>query len=166
MATNSNTKTYTDELAKLAADVPGLIDSLERKIAEVVAGMAALKKDGLTYATEHWRKGADGQPKYFYLLYPQKHGEPRRRVYVGCDAARIEKARTGIVRAEQYDKLAAQRADLEARARLVADALHEAQRCLSGRPTTGNACSGARVNAIRATPRRRQPVRALLPSRA
>ena len=60
MATKKN---HTAELAKLAADVPGLIDTLEGEIAEVVAGMAALKKAGLIYATEHWRKGSDGQPK-------------------------------------------------------------------------------------------------------
>ncbi|HDN9487717.1 TPA: hypothetical protein P2K86_004226 [Aeromonas salmonicida] len=110
MATKKN---HTAELAKLAADVPGLIDTLESEIAEVVAGMAALKKAGLIYATEHWRKGSDGQPKYFYLLYPQKNGEPRRRDYVGCDSERIEEARAGIVRAEQYDRLAAQHSALE-----------------------------------------------------
>mgnify|MGYP003383497080 CR=1 FL=1 len=99
-------KHHTAELAKLAADVPGLIDALETEIAEVVASMAELKKAGLIYATEHWRKDAKGEPKYFYLLYPQKNGEARRRDYVGCDAESIEKARAGIVRAGEYDKLA------------------------------------------------------------
>lgn len=37
-------KHHTAELAKLAADVPGLIDALETEIAEVVASMAELKK--------------------------------------------------------------------------------------------------------------------------
>ena len=52
MATKKN---HTAELAKLAADVPGLINALEDQIAEVVANMAELKKAGLIYATEHWR---------------------------------------------------------------------------------------------------------------
>lgn len=130
MATKKN---HTAELAKLAADVPSLIDTLEGEIAEVVAGMAALKKAGLIYATEHWRKGADGQPKYFYLLYPQKNGEPRRRDYIGCDAAKIEEARAGIVRAEQYDRLASQHSALECRVRRIAEALREARRYLAGK---------------------------------
>lgn len=125
-------KTHTAELAKLAADVPSLIDGLEGEIAQVVADMAALKKAGLIYATEYWRK-ADGEPKYFYLLYPKKNGEPRRRDYVGCDAERIEEARAGIVRAEQYDKLAAQHSALECRVRRVSEALREARRYLSNK---------------------------------
>jgi hypothetical protein len=130
MATKKN---HTAELAKLAADVPGLIDALEDQIAEVVANMAALKKAGLIYATEHWRKDAKGEPKYFYLLYPQKNGEARRRDYVGCDAESIEKARAGIVRAGEYDRLAAQHSALSSRVRHVAEALHEARRYLAGR---------------------------------
>jgi hypothetical protein len=123
-------KNHTAELAKLAGDLPSLIDTLESEIAEVVAGMEELKKAGLIYANEHWRKGADGQPKYFYLLYPQKNGEPRRRDYVGCEAKRIEQARAGIVRAEQYDRLAGQHSALEARMRDIAEALHRARRYL------------------------------------
>ena len=130
MATKKN---HTVELVKLAADVPSLIDALEGQIAEVVERMAALKKAGLIYATEHWRKDGDGQPKYFYLLYPQKNGEPRRRDYVGCDAERIEEARAGIVRANEYDKLAAQHAAFTSRVRRVAEALHDARRYLTGK---------------------------------
>jgi hypothetical protein len=124
-------KHHTAELAKLAADVPGLIDALETEIAEVVASMAELKKAGLIYATEHWRKDAKGEPKYFYLLYPQKNGEARRRDYVGCDAESIEKARAGIVRAGEYDKLAGQHSALSSRGHRVAEALHEACRYLA-----------------------------------
>lgn len=132
---------HTAELAKLAADVPDLIDTLEGEVAQVVANMAALKKAGLIYATEHWRKekpanapkDAEGEPKYLYLLYPQQPGEPRRRDYVGCDAGRIEEARAGIVRAEQYDRLAAEHSALECRMRRIADALREARHYLAGK---------------------------------
>ena len=70
--------------------------------------------------------------RYIYLLYPQKNGEPRRRDYVGCDSERIEEARAGIVRAEQYDRLAAQHSALECRVRRIAEALREARRYLAG----------------------------------
>lgn len=123
---------HTAELVKLAADVPALIDGLEGKIADVAGRMAALKKAGLIYATEHWRKGSDGEPKYLYLLYPQQPNEPRRREYVGCEVERIEEARAGIIRAVEYDKLAAQHSALACRARRVADALGDARRYLAG----------------------------------
>jgi predicted ArsR family transcriptional regulator len=121
-------KKHTAELAKLAGAMPGLIDALEGEIAKVVVEMDALKNAGLIYASEHWRKGADGKPKYFYLLYPQQHGAPRRRDYIGCSAAKIEEARAGIGRAEQYNRLAAKQEALEYRVRRIADALREAHR--------------------------------------
>lgn len=130
MATKKN---HTAELVKLAGDIPGMIEALEGQIVQVAADMAALKKAGLIYATEHWRKDADGQPKYFYLLFPQKNGEPRRRDYIGCDPVKIEEARAGIVRAEQYDRLAEQAVALESRVRWIGDALREARRYLAGK---------------------------------
>jgi hypothetical protein len=121
---------HTAELVKLAANVPALIDDLEGKITDVAGRMEALKKAGLIYATEHWRKGSDGEPKYLYLLYPQQPNEPRRREYVGREVGRIEEARAGIVRAGDYDKLAAHYSALADRARRVADALGDARRYL------------------------------------
>ena len=78
-------KLHTARLHKLVSEMPRLIEALEVPINDVVGRMAALEKAGLTYATEHWRKDVDGRPKYFYLLYSQKNGEPRRRDYIGCD---------------------------------------------------------------------------------
>ncbi len=67
------------------------------------------------------------------MLSPQKNGEPRRRDYIGCDAKRIEDARADIVRAHEYDRLAAQHAAFTDRARGVAAALHDARRYLAGK---------------------------------
>ncbi|ELP8114103.1 hypothetical protein QTS20_004316, partial [Salmonella enterica] len=78
MATKTK-KAHTAELVKLSAELPALIDALEVEIETVTQRMAALKKAGLIYASEHWRKDAEGNPKYFYLLYPQQPGEPRKR---------------------------------------------------------------------------------------
>lgn len=96
------TESFAD-LTKLARELPALIDDLKREIDGVVSRMASLKNAGLIYATEFWRRNADGIPKYFYLLYPQELGKPRRREYVGCDPQRIAQARAGIARAREYE---------------------------------------------------------------
>lgn len=124
-------KIHTAELSKLAADMPPLIQALETELVNVAAGMAELERDGLIYATEHWRKDAKGEPKYLYLLFPQKLGEDRRRDYVGCDPEGIEHARAGIERAKQYDALAGRYAALAERVRAVSGALQDARRYLT-----------------------------------
>lgn len=95
-------------LSKQAGSVPALIQEAKQKIDGVEKQLAALKKAGLIYASEHWRKDAQGDAKYFYLLYPSKVGEKRRREYVGCDAESIAKARAGMERAKQFDALSVQ----------------------------------------------------------
>jgi len=124
-------KAHTAELMKLAGKLPALIEALEAEITEVAERMATLKKAGLVYATEHWRKDANDEPKYFYLLYPQKPGEPRRRDYVGCDPEKIEEARAGIERGKEYDALEAQQSALAGRVRRATGALQDAGLCLS-----------------------------------
>lgn len=119
-------KAATAELMKLAQALPGLIKKLDADIADISARMVELQKAGLVYATEHWRKGADGEPKYLYLLYPQKTGEPRKREYVGCDPVRVAEARAAIVRAGEYDELAGRLAALSYRARSIGEALDNA----------------------------------------
>lgn len=96
-------KADLDELTKLGGELPTLIDNLKRNIDVVTSQMDALKSAGLIYATEFWRKSVTGTPKYFYLLYPQRAGTPRRREYIGCDAQRIARARAGLVRAQEYE---------------------------------------------------------------
>ncbi|AIV73621.1 hypothetical protein X994_6626 (plasmid) [Burkholderia pseudomallei] len=132
MATKTK-KAHTAELVKLSAELPALIDALEVEIETVTQRMAALKKAGLIYASEHWRKDAEGNPKYFYLLYPQQPGEPRKREYVGCDADRIEEARAGIARAKEYDECGAVLAGLNSRVHHVIQAMQDARRYLTGK---------------------------------
>ncbi|WP_272688280.1 hypothetical protein [Providencia sp. PROV041] len=132
MATKTN-KAHTAELVKLSAELPALIDALEVEIQTVTQRMAALKKAGLIYASEHWRKDAEGNPKYFYLLSPQQPGEPRKREYVGCDADRIEEARAGIARAKEYDECGAVLAGLNSRVHHVIQAMQDARRYLTGK---------------------------------
>jgi len=118
------------KLAKLADLLPASITELEGTINQVFARMAALKKEGLVYATEYWRKDGDGTPKYCYLLYAQQPGTPRRREYIGCDTDRIEEARAGIARAKTYDALAARMNGLRRRIDYAAAAMTEALRHL------------------------------------
>lgn len=122
----------TAELMKLAGALPELIRGLDAEIEKVAGRMGELDRAGLIYATEHWRKGNDGNPKYFYLLYPQQPGEPRRREYVGCDTTKIEDARAGIQRAKEYDELAAQMDALASRAQRVQGALRDVCRYMNG----------------------------------
>ena len=126
-------KAHTAELMKLAGELPALIEGLEADIAAVSARMAELKKAGLVYASEHWRKDANDEPKYFYLLYPQKNGEPRRRDYIGCDTAKIAEARAGIARAKEYDELAARLSSLSGRVHHVAGTPQDARRYLTSK---------------------------------
>lgn len=126
-------KTHTAEIAALAGELPALIAALEADIAAATARMGELEKAGLVYATEHWRKGSDGEPKYFYLLYPQKAGEPRRREYVGCDPDKIAEARAGIARAKEYDELQRQLSGLTGRIRQAGGSLNDARRALTGK---------------------------------
>jgi hypothetical protein len=122
---------HTGELAALTANMPQLIDELESKMAAVDAQMAALEKAGLIYATEHWRKDASGELKYFYLLYPQKPDEARRREYIGSDAAKIEAARAGMRRAQEFDGLAAKLATMRSQVSQATQAMHDAKRYLN-----------------------------------
>jgi hypothetical protein len=128
------TKTpHTAELVNFTLTLPELINAVEVDITNVMKGMVILKKAGLIYATEYWRKDSDGEPKYLYLLHQQKQGELRKREYIGRDIARIEEVRAGIARAKEYDELAVRLANLKSRIRYVAGLLSEVTHQLSTR---------------------------------
>lgn len=125
-------KAFTAELAKLTAEFPDMIGKLEGEIAERVQRMDALKKEGLIYASEFWRKDSEGNPKYLYLNYPQKgNSSKRERHYVGCDPAEIAKAKAGIARAKEYDDFASVYKTLIRRAESAAEAMQGARHYLT-----------------------------------
>ncbi|RMO97942.1 MULTISPECIES: hypothetical protein [Pseudomonas syringae group] len=124
-------KTHTAELVKVSAEFPALIDAMEAEIQALSYSMARLDKAGRIYASEHWRKGKDGEPKYFYLLYVQKPGEARKREYIGCDLRKIKKARAAIKRGREYDELRTKLLELEDRIYHVQHAMSEARRYLT-----------------------------------
>lgn len=123
-------KKETEELSRIVADLPKMIDALDKKIVAIVTRMDELKKAGLVYATEHWRRDNSGVPKYFYLLYPQQPGEKRRREYIGTDAAKIHAAQEGRQRAHEYDDLARDLRHLRGYVMRVSQDLGDAKRHL------------------------------------
>ena len=120
-------KAHTAELILLAGELPALIQKMEIDMDAMAIRMAGLKDAGLVYASEHWRKDNEGEPRYFYLIYPQKQGEQRRREYVGCDQRKIEQARAGIARAKEYDVLSGSLAKLSRCAQRASNSLQEAR---------------------------------------
>ena len=96
------------QLNTLAAALPGVIAKLDAELATAQKRMAQLKRDGLVYATEHWREG-----RYLYLVHPQHDGE-RKREYVGTDPKKIKAAQDAIARARDYDALAERARQIEA----------------------------------------------------
>lgn len=117
-------RTYTAELDQVASALPALIAAAGSKIEAISERMAQLKKAGLIYATEHWRKDRKtGEPTYLYLLYPSHVGEKREREYVGCDPGKIQAARDGIQRGKEFD-------DLNRQHKLMQSNLHEAHNTL------------------------------------
>jgi hypothetical protein len=89
----------------LTVTLPALLAGLERRVQGNERRMATLKKSGLIYAAEHFRKNTHGEPSFLYLIYPTQAGEKRRRDYVGSDPDKIAKARAGIERANEYDRI-------------------------------------------------------------
>ena len=119
-------KAHTAKLILLAGELPALIQKMELNMDAVAIRMTGLKDAGLVYASEHWRKDHEGEPRYFYLIYPQKQGEQRRREYVGCDQHKIQQARAGIARAKEYDELSGSLAELSRCAQRASNSLQEA----------------------------------------
>jgi hypothetical protein len=91
------------ELEELSNKLPHLIEQHSARVNNIALQMDELSKAGLIYASTHWREG-----KYFYLVYPVKAGEKRRRDYIGTDKEKIEAAQASIERAKSFDVLALQ----------------------------------------------------------
>lgn len=120
-------KKETEALSKIVKKLPDFIEALEDKIQIITSRMATLKKSGLIYATEHWRRDNNGVPKYFYLLYPQQMGEKRKREYIGTDPDKIHNAQEGRKRAIEYDGLSKELDELQRYVRQIHQALADAE---------------------------------------
>ena len=98
----NTSKHHIAELSKMSTQLPELIATLDAASTDLAQRMAELRAQGLIYATEHWK-----DQKYMTLLYPIQAGQPRKRVYVGKDPAKVQDAKAKIQRAKEYDALAA-----------------------------------------------------------
>lgn len=114
----NSSKQHISSLNTISTQLPALIAGLDLATTELAQRMHELEKEGLIYATEHWK-----DRKYMTLLYPIKPGEPRRREYVGNDETKVKDAQAKIQRAKDFDALAEQ-------ARRIDGALTEALRHL------------------------------------
>lgn len=114
-------------VAALAATLPDLIGKLRTELEDINGQMAALKRAGLIYASEHMKDG-----KYLVLVYPSKNGEARRRDYVGKKPQKIQEAREAIQRAREYDTLEREAQRVQSIVSQGHDALLNATRVLTG----------------------------------
>ena len=114
--------TKPSQLRQIVAALPRLIDGIDRELREVCSRMKVLEKNGLVYATEHWR-----DDRYLYLIYPMTGGD-RRREYVGADSVKIAEARAGIERGREFDELAGRLKQIEGRLQRGAAAIQQAKR--------------------------------------
>ncbi len=96
------------DLEKLSHLLPSLIKKHKAALDDKKKAMATLKKEGLIYASEHWREG-----KYFYLIHPTQPSGERKREYIGTDQKRIAKAKAAMRRAAEYDGLERLSRDIE-----------------------------------------------------
>lgn len=99
----NSTKQHISNLNTISTQLPALIASLDLATTELARRMHELEKQGLIYATEHWK-----DRKYMMLLYPIKPGKPRQREYVGNDETKVKDAQAKIQRAKDFDALAEQ----------------------------------------------------------
>ncbi|OAI04903.1 hypothetical protein [Methylomonas methanica] len=117
-----------EELEALANELPALITAQKTALQMAQQQMTALKDAGLIYANEYWR-----DDKYMYLNYPTEGDGKRQRRYVGCDPERIQAARDGIQRAQDYDRLLAETRKIESLLLQGKGRLREAVNTLAGK---------------------------------
>jgi hypothetical protein len=106
--------TYRDRLNQIAA----ALDKLHEQADALRAQMADLEAQGIIDAAEHWRKDRDGQKTILELVYSVHSDrvtqEGKRRIeYIGNSPEKIEAARAGMQRFEQYLKLKAELRQVE-----------------------------------------------------
>lgn len=87
-------------------------------------------------ATPHYHKNSHGQPRYLYLIHPQKNGQ-RKREYIGCKPDRIAAALARVQAHRDLVEVLRQAADIRSRLDLVARYLAAALRAAEGGETGG-----------------------------
>lgn len=125
-------KSHTGDLQQIAARIPALLSALESELVATAEAMDVLNRRGLVYATTFWRKHA-GEPKYFYLNYTDAQAG-RVKIYIGCDADEIDKAKAAVARAKEYDDMQRKFSALQKRIHETRDALLGVARCAGPEP--------------------------------
>ncbi len=120
---------YTD--SQTTADhISQAIEDLETRLHDLETAAARLKFLDPVDATPSYHKDSHGEPRYLYLIHPQKNGE-RVREYIGCKPVKINIALGRVRTHHKLVKVLRQAADVRTRLALVnrylAAALREAE---------------------------------------
>lgn len=97
-----------------ANDLDDEIEKTVKRLETLHAEAARLQSLEPVTATPHWRKDSHGQPRYLYLIYPQKDGQ-RERTYVGSDPVKVAAALDRVQAARDLTEMLGQIKQINAR---------------------------------------------------
>jgi hypothetical protein len=102
---------------------------------EIIQEIEKLQEAGVfdQIPSESWETRNGGETKYLRLVFPTNNGR-RRRVYVGCDPAKIARASEKIGRTHRLRDLQAEERRLSDHAIRAKTYLRQALLCLKGKP--------------------------------
>ena len=105
-------------------------DAINR-LAQLHSTATRLKTLAPVRATPHYHKDSHGEPRYLYLIHPQKNGE-RIREYIGSKPEKIAAALARVRAHEDLVEVLHQAADIRSRLDLVTRYLDAALRAARG----------------------------------
>jgi len=121
---------FIDHLSTTAALDAAVREAIYR-LKDLQVRAAHLRALDPTNATPSYHKDAHGEPRYLYLIHPQKSGE-RVRQYIGSKPDRIEAALARVQAHHDLVEVLRQAADIRSRLGLVARYLQAALRAAEG----------------------------------
>jgi hypothetical protein len=110
---------------EMTGDIDSAVQAAFHHLESLQAEAARLQLLDPANATPCYHKDKHGQPRYLWLIYPQRNGE-RIREYVGSKPDKITAALTRVQAHEDLTKARRQAADIKARLALVTKLLGKA----------------------------------------
>ena len=121
---------YTDPQT-VTNQISVAVTDLEIHLEDLNTAAARLKFLDPIRATPHYHKDAHGEPRYLYLIHPQKDGE-RIREYIGSKPHKISIALGRVHTYHKLTRVLRQAADIRTRLDLVSRYLAAALRAAGG----------------------------------
>ena len=119
-----------DHLSK-TADLDGEVQEAIYRLKDLQVETTRLKTLAPVNATPCYHKDAHGEPRYLYLIHPQKNGA-RIREYIGCKPHRISAALARVQAHHDLAEVLHRAADIRTRLDLVSRYLDAALRAAEG----------------------------------